>query len=45
MGSAVFIHVAHIDDRQTMGCVALSADDMAKLLGRLYTGQTVRITA
>ncbi len=43
MGSAVFIHVAHIDDRQTMGCVALSADDMAKLLGRLYTGQKIII--
>ncbi len=43
MGSTVFIHVAHIDERQTMGCIALSADDMARLLGRLYTGQRVII--
>jgi len=44
-GSAVFIHVAQCDDRETLGCVALAPDDMAKLLPKLYCGQTVKITA
>lgn len=45
LGSAVFIHIAQPDDRKTLGCVALTPDDMARLLPRLYGGQAVRITA
>ena len=44
LGSAVFIHVAQFDDRQTLGCIALTPDDMAALLPHLYTGQAVHIT-
>ena len=42
-GSAVFIHVAQADDRATLGCVALTPDDMVKLLPKLYCGQKVII--
>lgn len=45
LGSAVFIHVAQWDDRQTLGCVALTPDDMARLLPRIHTGQRVQIKA
>lgn len=45
LGSAVFIHVAQPDDRQTMGCVALAPEDMVKLLPRLSPGQTIKIYA
>lgn len=44
-GSAVFFHVSQIDDRQTLGCVALSPDAMARLLPRIYNGQRVIIEA
>ena len=44
-GSAVFIHVAQADDRQTLGCVALAPEDMVKLLPKLFSGQRVRIQA
>lgn len=43
MGSAVFIHVAQSDDRQTLGCVALAPEAMVKLLPRLYAGQNISI--
>ena len=42
-GSAVFIHVAQFDDRETLGCVALAPEDMVKLLPKLYAGQRVTI--
>ena len=45
LGSAVFIHAAQFDDRQTLGCIALSPDDIAALLPQLYAGQNVQITA
>ncbi|WP_371396442.1 L,D-transpeptidase [Fretibacter rubidus] len=45
LGSAVFIHIAQPDDRQTLGCIALTPDDMAALLPKLYGGQGVRIVA
>lgn len=44
-GSAVFIHAAQWDDRETLGCVALSPNDMAALLPKLYAGQSVQILA
>ncbi len=43
LGSAVFIHVAQADDRQTLGCVALAPNDMVKLLPRLQAGMPVKI--
>lgn len=44
LGSAVFIHVAQPDDRQTLGCVALAPEDMVRLLPRLHMGQIVQIS-
>lgn len=43
LGSAVFIHVAQPDDRQTLGCIALAPEEMVKLLPVLEMDQTVRI--
>ena len=43
LGSAVFIHVAQPDDRQTLGCIALSPEVMVKLLPRLKAGLSVQI--
>lgn len=43
LGSAVFIHVAQHDDRNTLGCIALAPEDMVKLLPQLYSGQRVII--
>lgn len=43
MGSAVFIHVAQPDDRQTLGCVALEPDMMIRILPRLTPGMDVNI--
>jgi len=45
LGSAVFIHVAQADDRQTLGCVALAPEYMARVLPTLYAGQKVIIQA
>lgn len=43
LGSAVFLHVAQPDDRQTLGCVALAPEEMVRLLPVLKTGQAVKI--
>jgi len=43
LGSAVFIHIAQPDDRETLGCIALTPDAMASLLPKLYAGQRVII--
>ena len=43
LGSAVFIHVAQPDNRQTLGCVALAPEAMVQLLPLLQIGQTVKI--
>jgi len=45
MGSAVFIHVAQPDDRETLGCVALTPEVMVQLLPCLKTGMAVSIQA
>lgn len=42
-GSAVFIHIAQPDDRQTLGCIALTPDNMVKLLPHLRTGTPIII--
>jgi len=43
LGSAVFIHIAQYDDRETLGCVALAPEVMVKLLPQLKTGMAVNI--
>lgn len=43
LGSAVFIHVAQADDRQTLGCIALAPEEMTKLFPHLETGMGVKI--
>ena len=45
LGSAVFIHIAQPDDRQTMGCIALTPDHMVQILPYLYKDMTVSISA
>ena len=42
-GSAIFFHLAHDDFRPTEGCVAISLDDMQRLLPRLHAGTVMRI--
>jgi len=44
-GSAVFIHIAQPDDRETLGCVAVTPDVIADILPRLTPGMAVRIVA
>lgn len=44
LGSAVFIHVAQPDDRDTLGCIALAPEEMVKLLPHLEMGMEVRVT-
>ena len=43
LGSAVFIHVAQVDDRETLGCVALAPEEMVSVLPQLEMGLRVRI--
>lgn len=43
LGSAVFLHIAQPDDRQTLGCVALAPEEMVRLLPHLKIGMGVRI--
>ena len=45
LGSAVFIHVAQFDDRQTLGCIALAPENMVQILPHLKTGQIIEIFA
>ena len=45
LGSAVFIHIAQADDRQTLGCLALAPDDICALLPRLQRGMRIDICA
>jgi len=45
LGSAIFLHIARIDDRATAGCIAVSPDVMAVLLPRLTTLSEVIIQA
>lgn len=43
LGSAVFIHIAQFDDRETLGCVALAPEVMIKLLPHLKTGMAISV--
>ena len=42
-GSAVFIHIAQPDDRQTLGCVAFAPEEMTRLLPELKAGLEIHI--
>ncbi len=42
-GSAIFLHVTRIDDKQTAGCVAVSPEVMAQLLPKLSPGDAIKI--
>lgn len=43
IGSAVFIHIAQPDERQTLGCVAVTPDVMVKMLPQLVGGMKISI--
>ena len=45
LGSAVFIHIAQPDLRPTLGCLALTPDDMSALLPHLSRDMPIHITA
>lgn len=45
MGSAIFLHIAREKYKPTQGCVAISEDDMMKLLPKLNPGVLVEITS
>ena len=45
LGSAVFIHIAQPDLRPTLGCLALTPDDMTAILPRLARGMAINISA
>ena len=45
MGSAVFIHIAQPDDRQTLGCVALTPDTMINLIKNISRETSIKIIA
>lgn len=43
LGSAVFIHIAQPDDRETLGCIALEPEVMARLLPHIHHDRKVSI--
>ena len=43
LGSAVFIHIAQTDERQTLGCIALEPEVMVRLLPALTNKLTIMI--
>ncbi len=43
-GSAIFLHVAHDDYRDTEGCIALARDDLLEVLAKCGTG-TIMVIA
>jgi len=43
LGSAVFIHIAQYDNRETLGCIALAPEVMIKLLPHLQAGMDILI--
>lgn len=45
LGSAVFIHIAQPDDRATLGCLALTPNDMVSLLPKLQRDMPIEISA
>lgn len=45
LGSAVFIHITQPDNRNTLGCVALSPEVMVRLLPKLECDMMIKIEA
>ncbi len=45
LGSAIFLHIAHYDNRSTAGCIAVSPDVMAVILGCITPGRMIEIIA
>ncbi len=45
LGSAIFLHIAQPDDRQTLGCVALTPDHICAVLPHLQRGMEINLTA
>ena len=45
LGSAVFIHIAQLDERQTLGCVALTPNVMVSLLRDIAPQTEIHIKA
>ena len=43
LGSAVFLHIAQPDDRQTLGCIAVTPDVMVRILKVAEAGMSVDI--
>lgn len=43
LGSAIFLHVAHIDSRATAGCIAVAPDVMAQILPHIKSGGAIDI--
>jgi len=43
MGSAIFLHIARDEYKPTQGCVAISRQDMLKILPKLKPGMKVKI--
>lgn len=44
-GSAIFLHISHIDDKPTAGCIAVSPDVMARILPHIGAQDYVDIIA
>jgi len=42
-GSAVFIHIAQPDDRNTLGCIAFAPEDMIRLLPHLQQDMAISL--
>lgn len=43
LGSAVFIHIAQPDERETLGCIALEPEVMVKLLAVMKTDAAITL--
>lgn len=41
-GSAVFIHIARPDDKETLGCIAITPEIMLRLLSVIKTGTEIQ---
>ena len=44
-GSAIFLHICHIDETPTAGCIAVTPDVMALLLPKAWPDMTLKIIA
>ena len=44
-GSAIFLHLAHLDYAPTEGCVALALDHLLAFLGMVRAGDQIHIMA